>query len=308
MFQQDNARQHVFVIERTFVDTEIVRLSSWSVRLADISPIENFWAMFAERLARHHTSVISVDELWHHAEVAFVSVPVHAIRSLFDSMPRRISVVIATRATSQLLFEGIQQFLNVITILLLNLFAWQDRQLLPSNYNLHQDLAIIPPQLLMKEKNEKTRFENSATPNSLSRCSVFGGNTLGCPCGLKVLSSDNLIGTYLTQSGEEGVQLALWDPNLPLQQKYSPNRAKKIAEKVSDRGPRNLSWQWARGTPVVDLSLEHHTGDLACCEAAHKPFGPTDLTSTYAVCTRRVFGSIEHRTQAVRSGFRCCNH
>ncbi|GFX14431.1 uncharacterized protein TNCV_1616141 [Trichonephila clavipes] len=30
---------------------------------------------------------------------------------------------------------------------------------------------------------------------------------------------------------------------------------------VSDRGPRNSSWQWARGTPVVDLSLEHHTND-----------------------------------------------
>ncbi|GFS57453.1 hypothetical protein TNCV_1401421 [Trichonephila clavipes] len=26
---------------------------------------------------------------------------------------------------------------------------------------------------------------------------------------------------------------------------------------------------------------------------AHKTFGPTDLTSTYSVCTRRVFGGIE---------------
>ncbi|GFX30481.1 hypothetical protein TNCV_3461321 [Trichonephila clavipes] len=29
----------------------------------------------------------------------------------------------------------------------------------------------------------------------------------------------------------------------------------------SDRGPRDSSWQWARCTPVVGLSLEHHTGD-----------------------------------------------
>ncbi|GFW33865.1 HTH_Tnp_Tc3_2 domain-containing protein [Trichonephila clavipes] len=43
-------------------------------------------------------------------------------------------------------------------------------------------------------------------------------------------------------------------------------------------------------------------------ESAHKNFGPTDLTSTYSVCTRRVFGSIGHRTQAFRSGVRCSNH
>ncbi|GFX84130.1 uncharacterized protein TNCV_4859381 [Trichonephila clavipes] len=41
---------------------------------------------------------------------------------------------------------------------------------------------------------------------------------------------------------------------------------------------------------------------------AHKTFEPTDLTSTYSVCTRRVFGSIGHRTQAFRSGVRCPNH
>ncbi|GFW17174.1 uncharacterized protein TNCV_2762971 [Trichonephila clavipes] len=41
---------------------------------------------------------------------------------------------------------------------------------------------------------------------------------------------------------------------------------------------------------------------------AHKTFRPTDLTSTYSVCTRRVFGGIEHRTQAFRSGVRCSNH
>ncbi|GFT47109.1 hypothetical protein TNCV_3747581 [Trichonephila clavipes] len=34
-------------------------------------------------------------------------------------------------------------------------------------------------------------------------------------------------------------------------------------------------------------------------------FGPTDLTSTYSVSTRMVFGGIGHRTQAFRSGVRC---
>ncbi|GFV51938.1 hypothetical protein TNCV_1322911 [Trichonephila clavipes] len=42
--------------------------------------------------------------------------------------------------------------------------------------------------------------------------------------------------------------------------------------------------------------------------SAHKTFGPTDLTSTHSVCTRRVFGGIGHRIQAFRSGVRCSNH
>ncbi|GFX22937.1 hypothetical protein TNCV_2086451 [Trichonephila clavipes] len=39
-----------------------------------------------------------------------------------------------------------------------------------------------------------------------------------------------------------------------------------------------------------------------------KTFGPTDLTSTYSVCTRKVFGGIEHGTQSFRSGVQCSNH
>ncbi|GFW30714.1 hypothetical protein TNCV_4088341 [Trichonephila clavipes] len=35
---------------------------------------------------------------------------------------------------------------------------------------------------------------------------------------------------------------------------------------------------------------------------AHKTFDSTDLTSMSFVCTRRVFGVIEHRTHALRSG------
>ncbi|GFX36304.1 hypothetical protein TNCV_4932171 [Trichonephila clavipes] len=52
--------------------------------------------MVAERLARQHASVTTVDDLWH-VEAARASVSVHAIKSLFNSMPRRISAVITAR-------------------------------------------------------------------------------------------------------------------------------------------------------------------------------------------------------------------
>ncbi|GFX85939.1 odorant receptor [Trichonephila clavipes] len=63
----------------------------------DVSPIKNIWCMFAEQLALHHTTVIGIDELCHRVEAAWASVPVHATQSLFDSMSRRISVVIIAR-------------------------------------------------------------------------------------------------------------------------------------------------------------------------------------------------------------------
>ncbi|GFS62224.1 RNase H domain-containing protein [Trichonephila clavipes] len=113
---------------------------------------------------------------------------------------------------------------------------------------------------------------------------------------------------------------------------------------LTDRGSRNSSWQGARSTP--GLGLEHHTGDstnylgeiprrddrwrhhlspppqfrhgtegggkysLVPCtrDSAHKTFGPTDLTSTYSVCTRGGFGGLGHRTHSFRSGVRCSKH
>ncbi|GFT03790.1 hypothetical protein TNCV_3608181 [Trichonephila clavipes] len=43
------------------------------------------------------TPIATVDELWYRVEAAWASVPVHAIQSQFDSMPRRISAVIIAR-------------------------------------------------------------------------------------------------------------------------------------------------------------------------------------------------------------------
>ncbi|GFY05978.1 transposable element Tcb2 transposase [Trichonephila clavipes] len=53
--------------------------------------------MIDERLARHRTPVTTFEELWLHVEAAWASVPVHAIQSLFDSMPRRICAVSTAR-------------------------------------------------------------------------------------------------------------------------------------------------------------------------------------------------------------------
>ncbi|GFU12696.1 hypothetical protein TNCV_2585501 [Trichonephila clavipes] len=60
------------------------------------------------------------------------------------------------------------------------------------------------------------------------------------------------------------------------------------------------------------LQFRHETGGegnihqppaiVVSAVITHKTFGHTDLTSTYSVCTRWVFGGNGHRTQAFRSG------
>ncbi|GFV66811.1 uncharacterized protein TNCV_1780281 [Trichonephila clavipes] len=64
-------------------------------------------------------------------------------------------------------------------------------------------------------------------------------------------------------------------------------------------------WRHHQSPP---LQFRHETGGegnilqppalMVSAATAHKTFGPTDLKSTYLVCSRRVFGGIGHRTQA----------
>ncbi|GFY23540.1 retrovirus-related Pol polyprotein from transposon RE1 [Trichonephila clavipes] len=71
-------------------------------------------------------------------------------------------------------------------------------------------------------------------------------------------------------------------------------------------------------TPPSPLQVRHETGGKrnilqppapgGSAEITQKIFGPTDLTSAYTVCTRKVFGSPKHGTQAFRSEARCSNH
>ncbi|GFW50951.1 hypothetical protein TNCV_3592331 [Trichonephila clavipes] len=60
----------------------------------------------------------------------------------------------------------------------------------------------------------------------------------------------------------------------------------------------SLPWDW-RG--------EKYSPFPCTRDSAHKTLVLTDLTSTYSVRTRRVFGGIGHRTQAFRSGVQCSN-
>ncbi|GFY15251.1 hypothetical protein TNCV_1570621 [Trichonephila clavipes] len=85
---------------------------------------------------------------------------------------------------------------------------------------------------------------------------------------------------------------------------------KKIAVNWKDRYRLGILWcegSFGHGTEGEGNILQS-PAPMIYATTAHKTFRPTGLTSTYSVCTRRVFGGIRHRTQAHRFEVRCSNH
>ncbi|GFW40467.1 transposable element Tcb1 transposase [Trichonephila clavipes] len=95
IFQQDIARPHVTrIVQRLFVNHQI-ELLPWPARYPDLSPIENMWSMVAQRLAQITPPAATPDQLWQRVEAAWYAVPQEHIQSLFESMLRRVAVVIS---------------------------------------------------------------------------------------------------------------------------------------------------------------------------------------------------------------------
>ncbi|GFW22414.1 transposable element Tcb1 transposase [Trichonephila clavipes] len=95
IFQQDNARPHVArIVQRFFVNHQIELLPCLA-RSPDLSPIENMWSMVAERLTQITPPAATPDQLWQRVEAAWSAVPQEHIQSLFESMPRRMAVMIS---------------------------------------------------------------------------------------------------------------------------------------------------------------------------------------------------------------------
>ncbi|GFS69160.1 transposable element Tcb1 transposase [Trichonephila clavipes] len=72
-----------------------IELLPWPARSPDLSPIENIWSMVAQRLTQITPSSATPDQLWQRVEAAWSAVPQEHIQSLFESMPRRVAVVIS---------------------------------------------------------------------------------------------------------------------------------------------------------------------------------------------------------------------
>ncbi|UYV74086.1 hypothetical protein LAZ67_11002066 [Cordylochernes scorpioides] len=94
LYQQDNARPHTARISQQALQD--VQMLPWPPYSPDLSPIEHVWDIIGRRL-HALPQPRSEDELWQMVEREWRAIPQDAIRTLIDSLPRRVAACIVVR-------------------------------------------------------------------------------------------------------------------------------------------------------------------------------------------------------------------
>ncbi|UYV64398.1 hypothetical protein LAZ67_3000525 [Cordylochernes scorpioides] len=97
LYQQDNARPHTARISQQALQD--VQMLPWPPYSPDLSPIEHVWDIIGRRF-HALPQPRSEDELWQMVEREWRAIPQDAIRTLIDSLPRRVAACIAVRGES----------------------------------------------------------------------------------------------------------------------------------------------------------------------------------------------------------------
>ncbi|UYV68105.1 hypothetical protein LAZ67_5003070, partial [Cordylochernes scorpioides] len=94
LYQQDNTRPHTARISQQALQD--VQMLPWPPYSPDLSPIEHVWDIIGRHL-HALPQPRSEDELWQMVEREWRAIPQDAIRTLIDSLPRRVAACIAVR-------------------------------------------------------------------------------------------------------------------------------------------------------------------------------------------------------------------
>ncbi|UYV70876.1 hypothetical protein LAZ67_8000946 [Cordylochernes scorpioides] len=94
LYQQYNARPHTARISQQALQD--VQMLPWPPYSPDLSPIEHVWDIIGRRL-HALPQPRSEDELWQMVEREWRAIPQDAIRTLIDSLPRRVAACIVVR-------------------------------------------------------------------------------------------------------------------------------------------------------------------------------------------------------------------
>ena len=97
IFQEDNAPIHTANIAKDWKeDNDIVSLP-WPAQSPDLNPIENLWDELERKVRKHDPLPKNKDNLWQILQDEWSKLDIGICKNLVDSMPRRISAVIANK-------------------------------------------------------------------------------------------------------------------------------------------------------------------------------------------------------------------
>ncbi|UYV70401.1 hypothetical protein LAZ67_7002912 [Cordylochernes scorpioides] len=139
LYQQDNARPHTARISQQALQD--VQMLPWPPYSPDLSPIEHVWDIIG-RCLHALPQPRSEDELWQMVEREWRAIPQDAIRTLIDSLPRRVAACIAVRDLSKGPTPGIR---GAVSVLMLESAAKASASMLgtASNYRQSQTFTKV---------------------------------------------------------------------------------------------------------------------------------------------------------------------
>ena len=97
IFQQINASIHTTKMMQEWFSGQSFSLLTWPTQSLDLNPIKHLWAIFKRRLIQYVSPPKGMVELWERVVQVFSSITTHDCRSLVESMPKRMEVVVASK-------------------------------------------------------------------------------------------------------------------------------------------------------------------------------------------------------------------
>ena len=97
IFQQDNAPIHNVKSMKQWFKQQTFCLLQLSAQSPDLNPIEHMWALVKRRLNQYENAPSDLLELWDCIQEIWYAISAKDCRQLYDSMPKRIAVVLASK-------------------------------------------------------------------------------------------------------------------------------------------------------------------------------------------------------------------
>jgi transposase len=97
VFQQDNAPSHKAHVCTAWFEEHGFEVLDWPPNSPDLNPIENLWSQLKMALGKHENPPGGIVELWQRIEQEWEEITPKQCQDLIESMPRRMSAVIAAK-------------------------------------------------------------------------------------------------------------------------------------------------------------------------------------------------------------------
>jgi hypothetical protein len=97
IFQQDNDSKHTCCLAKAWFDRRRIKKLPWAPQSPDMNIIEHVWHQLDLRVRARNPLPRNKDELWVALQEEWAAFPLESLKTLYESMPRRVAALKAAR-------------------------------------------------------------------------------------------------------------------------------------------------------------------------------------------------------------------